>query len=139
MQDIIDSATGLVVAMISIDNFEKLSNSFEKPSVDKVIITLSEILRTSTDYRDSVIKLEEDEFCLILKNRNLSSAAELLTNIIFETKNATLTSTKNENIKFTISAGLAIHDNDNFQETLSQADLLLYNAKQNGGNQIVAN
>lgn len=139
IQDIVESAAGFAVAMISIDNFEKLSNSFEKPSVDKIIITLSEILRTSTDYRDSVIKLDEDEFCLILKNRNLYSATELLTNIIFETKNATLTSTKNENIKFTTSAGLAIHDNDNFHETLSQADLLLYNAKQNGGNQIVAN
>lgn len=136
---ILDDAQGVAVAIVSIDNFEDMAKNFDAPSVDKVLITLSNILTSATSYQDVVIKLEDDEFCIVLKNTNLYSALEILNTAIVEAKNAILVSTKDEKIKFTISAGLTMHDEDEFKESVSQADMMLYNAKQAGGNQVTHN
>ncbi len=136
IQKIIDASDKPAVAIIGIDRFKEISESLDKNDVDKILITLSNILRAGTDYRDTVIRLEEDEFYIIFKETNLYDAVQTISDIILEAQNATLTSTKDEIIKFTISAGLAVDDEDDFLETINHADMMLYNAKQNGGNQV---
>ncbi len=136
IQKIIDASDKPAVAIIGIDRFKEISESLDKNDVDKVLITVSNILRAGTDYRDTVIRLEEDEFYIIFKEINLYDAVQTISDIILEAQNATLTSVKDEIIKFTISAGLAVDDEDDFLETINHADMMLYNAKQNGGNQV---
>lgn len=135
-KNIIDTSDKLAIAIIGIDNFKDLSESLDKKDVEKILITLSNILRSGTDYRDTVIRVEEDEFYIIFKETNLYDAVQTISDIILEAQNATLVSAKEEIIKFTISAGLAVDDEDDFLETVNQADMMLYNAKQKGGNQV---
>ena len=48
-------------------------------------------------------------------------------------------SDKNEEIRFTISIGLATHHEDTLDSTINQADLYLYDAKNSGRNRVVSN
>lgn len=136
IQKIIDSSEKAATAIIGIDNFNKISETLDKNDIEKILITLSNILRSGTDYRDTVIRVEEDEFYIIFKETNLYDAVQTVSDIILEAQNATLISAKEDIIKFTISAGLAVDDEDDFLETINQADMMLHSAKQNGGNQV---
>ncbi|MDA7818437.1 GGDEF domain-containing protein, partial [Sulfurimonas sp.] len=104
---------------------------------DKVIVNTAEILRSNTKYNDIVAKFSEDEFCIILKHTNEDNVNETLELLVNEVKNAPLHVDGNKVIKSTISIGASMNNYDTFDEILEQADMMLFNAKQDGGNQVL--
>ena len=127
------------VAMIDIDNIKNINNTYGDEVGDRSIITLSEILRSCTNHKDLVSRFNSEEFCVVLKNINRFSAHDIFERIRKEIENVVIFSDKGERIKFTASIGVVIHKDDTLQESINQADMLLYKAKQNGKNQIVIN
>lgn len=125
------------IAMIDIDNIKNINNTYGHEAGDKSIITLSEILRSATNHKDLVSRFDSEEFCVVLKNINSLSTHNIFQRIRKEIENIVIFSHKGEKIKFTTSIGVVIHKNDTLDESINQADMLLYKAKQNGKNQIV--
>lgn len=125
------------IAMVDIDNFKAINDSYGHDTGDKVIVTLSEILRTETNHRDLVSRFGGEEFCVVLKNINQYSALDIFERIRKEVEDTTTISDKGENIKFTISIGVIVNKDDELEESINQADMLLYKAKQNGKNQVL--
>jgi len=64
---------------------------------------------------------------------------EILERLRLEVQNSIYTTSDAKEIKFTISIGASMNDDDeeDFEELINQADMMLYNAKQNGRNQVV--
>ena len=52
--------------MIDIDHFKKINDKYGHDVGDKIVIALSEILRTSTSHRDIVARFGGEEFCMVL-------------------------------------------------------------------------
>lgn len=134
-----ESHEQFAVAMIDIDNFKSINDTYGHDNGDKIIVTLSEILRTSTNHRDIVARFGGEEFCLVLKNINRYSAPEILERIRVEVANYLFEISKTQTLNVTISIGAAIHEDGSLEETISQADMLLYQAKNSGKNKLIFN
>lgn len=137
--DAVENNEGFAIAMVDIDNFKKINDTYGHDTGDKVIVAISEIIRTNTNKDDIVARFEGEEFCIILKNissQNAFTAMERLRNSV---KKHLILSDEGEEIRFTISIGLSINHEDTLENDVSAADLLLYNAKQGGKNQVISN
>ncbi|WP_373000007.1 diguanylate cyclase [Sulfurimonas sp.] len=139
IEDTKESGEQFAVAMIDIDNFKHINDTYGHDIGDKVITSISEVLRTNTSYRDIVARFGGEEFCVVLKNINKYSASDILERLRQEVERFNFNVDSTNQIKFTISIGVALHNDDTLDETLNQADMMLYNAKQNGKNQILFN
>ncbi len=138
-QDAKVSGEQFAVGIVNIDNFKEIDKKFGQDISDETIINLSEILRTKTNYRDFVARFEGEEFCIILKNINRYSAADIFERLRQEVEKSGFTTKNNDYITCTVSIGVSLHTEDNLEETISQADMMLLQAQQNGKNQVVFN
>ncbi len=141
MDEYINEEEGLTeqfaVGIINIDFFKKINDNYGYDIGDKVIVHLSDILMSTTNYRDMVSRFGADEFCVVLKNINRFSAVEIFDRIREEVAATVVYSNKKEPVEFTISIGVALHSEDGLQESVNQADMMLYNAKSTGKNQVL--
>nr|WP_321267845.1 diguanylate cyclase [uncultured Sulfurimonas sp.] len=133
------SGEQFAIAMIDIDNFKHINDTYGHDVGDKVISSLSEILRTNTSYRDIVARFSGGEFCIALKNINKYSASDILERLRKQVEKFNFIIDANNQINFAVSIGVSIHNDDTLDETMNNADMMLYNAKQNGKNQILFN
>jgi len=137
MQDISTSGERFAIAMLDIDFFKKINDTYGHDVGDRVIIAISEVLRANTNYRDIVARFGGEEFCIVLKNINQYSVPEILEGLRKEVEDFVFVLDEANKIKFTISIGASYHDSsDTLEETINQADMNLYNAKQSGRNQV---
>jgi len=133
-----ESGEKFAIAMIDIDHFKKINDTYGHEMGDKVIITLSDILRSSTSPRDIVARFGGEEFCLVLKNINRYSAQDILERVRSEVENYTFHVDKTRVITFTISIGAVLYnEDDSLEENINEADMNLYKAKNSGRNQVV--
>lgn len=140
IEDTKTSGEKFVVAMVDIDNFKQINDTHGHDVGDKVIVCISEILRTNTSYRDIVARFGGEEFCMVLKNINKYSASDILEGVRQEVEKFNFNLDANTDIRLTVSMGVSIHeDEDSLDETINQADMQLHSAKQNGKNQILFN
>ncbi|WP_294963008.1 diguanylate cyclase [Sulfurimonas sp.] len=138
-EDAKESSEEFAVVMLDIDNFKNINDTYGQEIGNDIIISLSEILRTNTNYRDTVARFNGEEFCIVLKNINKDCAAGILERIRQEVEKFHFITKNAQDINFTISIGAAIHNSDTLDDTISQADMMLYNAKQDGKNRVVFN
>jgi len=137
MQETIESEEKFTIAMIDIDFFKKVNDTYGHDVGDNVIVSLSEILRANTSYKDVVSRFGGEEFCILLKDTNRDEAVTILERLRVEVEKFTYVTADEKHIKFTISIGASTNENEELEEIINQADMMLYNAKQNGRNQVV--
>jgi diguanylate cyclase (GGDEF)-like protein len=126
------------IAMVDIDHFKSVNDTYGHDVGDKVIVTLADILRSSTSPRDIVSRFGGEEFCIVLKNINRYSAFDILERIRTEVQNYTFHVDKNRELNFTISMGVVLYNEDeSLEENINEADMMLYKAKNTGRNQVV--
>ncbi|WP_455757676.1 diguanylate cyclase [Sulfurimonas sp.] len=125
------------VAMIDIDHFKAVNDTYGHDTGDKVIIHLSEILISSVTHRDIVSRFGGEEFCIVLKNINKYNAIDIFDRLRKKVETTDVLSDKGEEIRFTISAGVVMSGDDDLEETINQADMMLYKAKQDGRNLVL--
>lgn len=136
--DAVENSVSFSLAIIDIDHFKNINDTYGHESGDEVIINLADIIRTSTSKYDIVARFGGGEFCILLKDISQQKADEMLEKIRNSVEESYITTSKNEKIKYTISIGLLSTPQDTLEESLNEADMLLYNAKQNGRNRIVS-
>ncbi len=125
------------IAMIDIDNFKKINDTYGHDTGDNVIVHLANVLMSNTNYRDIVSRFGGEEFCVVLKNINRFSAVEIYDRLRREVESSVIYSDKKEPIEFTVSIGISLYLEEGLEETINQADMMLYKAKQAGKNQVV--
>ena len=121
-----------IVIIIDIDNFKRINDAYGHAAGDDALRTLAGRLEAIfwRRYRDLVFRLGGDEFLVVMKEAGIEQAAECLDRLC---EPITFTSSSNQVITFTVSAGYALCDG-NFKETMKSADTALYRAKRNGRN-----
>jgi len=133
-----DSFTDLYIAMVDIDNFKSINDTYGHDEGDKAIISLSEILRTNTKQQDLVARFGGEEFCLAILCRDEATALEIFERIRQGVENFSFTTKDNQEIRFTISIGVTKYsESDSIDDVINQADMNLYTAKNTGKNKVV--
>ncbi len=137
IQDIRESAEKFAVAMIDIDHFKKVNDTYGHDVGDKVIVHLSQILTSSTNHNDMVARFGGEEFCVVLKNVNQFSAMDIFERLREEVERTAVYADNEQEIRFTISIGVTMSSEDSLEDSVSQSDMMLYNAKKDGRNKVV--
>lgn len=125
-------------AMIDIDNFKEVNDSFGHAAGDQVLKTLAQLLKGRFRGSDVVGRYGGEEFAVILHSAGLNDALRILDDL--RECFAQLThSYNNHEFKVTFSGGVASYpDVEDVRALGETADKALYQAKNSGRNRICA-
>jgi diguanylate cyclase (GGDEF)-like protein/PAS domain S-box-containing protein len=128
-------AVSFAVFLIDLDNFKEVNDSLGHAAGDTLLVRATERLRALMRPGDSLARLGGDEFAIINRSEiDEEHCADLAASII-KAISAPFTLPDGEAfVGASIGAVLLPQHAQNAEETLRNADLALYNAKENGRN-----
>ena len=126
--------TNLSLAMIDIDDFKKVNDTYGHDIGDEVIKTIINIINNNIRKSDLLIRFGGEEFIILLPNTDVEQTFTVLEKIREKIQQCNLV----ENVSFTVSVGISkfIYSEDNIEKTVKRADEKLYLAKNSGKNKI---
>ena len=126
------------VAMIDIDNFKKLNDTYGHIIGDKALVNVSKELKKNLRKIDFVARYGGEEFAVILPSTAIKDAViviEKMRQEIFDTDFLV----KDKSVEITVSGGVKeFCDGDTIAKVIEKADEALYLAKNSGRNQVKA-
>ena len=117
------------VAMLDIDFFKKINDTYGHQAGDKILYYFATHIKNNLRKDDFVIRYGGEEFLIFMPNTTKEEAYIVLHKIKNSLKPV-------ENIKFTFSAGIA-SEGETLAEMIKIADNRLYKAKESGRNKII--
>jgi len=131
-----ERAEPYAVAMLDIDHFKQINDTYGHDGGDRALKTLAKKLIDETKNGDLVARFGGEEFCIVLKNVSNEEAVKFFVNLRASIANCKVR-LKKEQIKFTVSIGVAFSRSDyRLDELLELGDEALYRAKENGRNRV---
>ncbi len=125
------------VLLVDIDFFKLVNDEYGHDTGDKVLIAVSEIIKSEVRDNDLAIRWGGEEFLLILKNCSLEQAVQKASSISKRVqKDAALFELVNKEITLSIGAA-CIDEKTELYDAIKTADQNLYVAKNSGRNKIV--
>lgn len=130
---------GAAIALIDIDHFKAINDTYGHVAGDIVLRQLSKMLKQNLRAADVAGRYGGDEFCVILPDLPLFNAAQAMEAL--RERFATLGYEQNPALKVSLSIGLAAYDPAHGDATrwLNDADQALYEAKATGRNRVICN
>lgn len=131
----------MVVAMIDIDHFKKVNDSYGHLVGDKVIRELADLIRASIRKMDLPCRYGGEEFAIVFPETTIAQAVPVLERLrtdceVHQTK-------LGDKVSFgiTVSLGAVEYNGEDIsiEQLFAEADKLLYNAKSQGRNRLVIN
>lgn len=128
---------GLCIAMVDLDWFKQINDSFGHLVGDKVLKEFAQVFRQGLRSSDVIGRIGGEEFLLILNYSSSDDAYAVLTSLA--SKLSHIGQTVGEpKVDLTISAGLvALQPHDTVESIMALADTVLYRAKDSGRAQVV--
>ena len=125
--------------LLDIDNFKTFHQNFGSLQSEGVLKRISSLIRDSVSDIDRVGRTGDDEFAIIIPERNKRQAQERAEDIRKKIE-FVFSEEKDPNKKITVSGGVSENplDGINAEELMSQAKGLLKQAKNQGKNRIVS-
>lgn len=122
------------LAVLDIDHFKRVNDTFGHSVGDDVLKKFVEVIHKNSRTEDILIRWGGEEFILILKVKSEESLLEVLEKLRNYIENEKFDIVD----KITCSIGSTVYTNDeNISETINRADEAVYEAKNNGRNQVV--
>ena len=129
----------LSVAMLDIDFFKNINDTYGHLAGDEVIKTVARIDKEFAEKHNGVaVRYGGEEFLLILRDKTVEETYEILREVHKEIKNSVI-NFNGTYIRINVSIGLAAYPftNDDIYDVLDSADKALYYSKENGRGMIV--
>lgn len=120
-------------AMIDIDDFKAVNDTYGHQKGDEVLETIGKIINHNTREMDFAARYGGEELCIVMPNTNLDEAFKLTDRIREE-----IASLSFKDFFVTVSIGISQSDKNTKDEIelIALADKALYKAKKNGKNQV---
>ena len=127
----------LCVAMLDLDNFKKLNDTYGHAAGDEALVHLVRIVKQTLRSIDMIARFGGEEFVIIMPETELEEAAQAMTRVQRELTKHFFTSDE-KRLFITFSAGVALRAPRETQEALiKRADKAMYAAKKAGKNRVV--
>ncbi|WP_114418199.1 sensor domain-containing diguanylate cyclase [Marinospirillum perlucidum] len=125
----------LSLLLLDIDHFKTINDTYGHPAGDQVLITLAQLLRSNLRETDCPGRWGGEEFLLVCANTRLDQACKMAEKI-----HHCLNTTDFPGVgKVTASFGVVSHQlEEDASQLITRCDQALYQAKENGRNQVVA-
>jgi len=126
------------IAMLDIDYFKKVNDTYGHDMGDKVIIQIADFLRSNTKAGDIVARFGGEEFCIVIKDISKEGALKVLERIREEVESFSCKTDTTKDLHITVSIGATIfQEEESLEDNINRADMMLYNAKNGGRNQLL--
>jgi diguanylate cyclase (GGDEF)-like protein len=136
------SSTRLCLVMLDLDHFKSINDRFGHLAGDYVLKRFVEVTKLCLRQEDLLVRYGGEEFCVLLPDTDVESAAALAERIRIAIENSSFVYREGKTdkaIQVTVSAGIAQLDDDLSEEIgslVSRTDEALYAAKEAGRNQV---
>ena len=122
-----------VIVMCDIDDFKKINDSYGHDVGDLALKILAKELYSNIRINDVVCRYGGDEFLIIFNDCNKEVVCERMRKVQEDLKYPF----RDKKYEVSISVGIAERENDqSLTEVITNADMALYNSKNNGKNRI---
>jgi diguanylate cyclase (GGDEF)-like protein len=126
------------IAIIDIDNFKKINDTYGHNIGDIAIKEVANILNKNITTNALISRLGGEEFCICFYNRSEKEIIDLLEYIRKDFEN-NIINIDDITFKYTISIGYSLDYGKNIDAMINNADKYLYVAKKDGRNRIRTN
>lgn len=129
-----NSPTGYVLAILDIDNFKRVNDTYGHAVGDEVIRLIGHKLQFCLRSDDYGARLGGEEFALLIEHTEIDMAHLLLENLRMEIS-AEVVHTAEADVSVTVSIGaryVPAGEVEDLHRQMADADLALYKAKENG-------
>lgn len=124
------------VAIGDIDFFKKVNDNYGHEVGDEVLIHVARVLKEQLLANGFVCRWGGEEFLIVIESHTIEQAEHILQSILDTLRNQTITY-QEQQIRVTMSMGLvSVKAEDEIDDILRCADQKLYEAKENGRDQI---
>ncbi len=132
--------TKLAVAMLDIDHFKKLNDTYGHEVGDKVLAHFADVGRNAMREIDTLFRYGGEEFLLLMPETDRSGAEHVTQNFRQAlAKNPPVNPQDKSKLPITFSAGVAeLTPEDDAQSLINRADKVLYLAKEQGRDRTVS-
>ena len=133
------NGTSFSVAMVDIDHFKSINDTYGHVTGDRVIKALAHLLKQRLRITDSIGRYGGEEFLVILPDSSASEAKELMEDIRHRFGSLCF---RHDGREFAVTFSAGVAGADVFidaDQLLEAADSALYAAKHRGRNQVVLN
>ncbi len=128
----------LSCAMLDIDFFKKVNDTYGHDFGDKVLIAVAKTCKKQIRNTDLLARFGGEEFCFLFPETDLNGAAVIAERIRHAISKLEFDS-KKKRFSVTVSIGLSelMDSSDNVESMLKRSDDSLYKAKESGRNRVV--
>lgn len=128
--------------MIGMDHFKAVIDEFDYTIGDKILVELAKTLLEATRESDIVVRLEADEFLVVLANIHDDESAIMVAQKLIERFSqceVDVNSYTGQTLKKTICIGISMYPDDStsIDQILKNADISLYEARNKGRSQVL--
>ncbi|MBU1041175.1 MAG: diguanylate cyclase [Proteobacteria bacterium] len=126
---------GVVVAMLDIDHFKRINDTFGHDAGDAVLRQMSALLAARFRTSDIVSRFGGEEFCVLAMDMNAADASGVFEDLRqgFEASSVRF---GDQIIRYTVSIGLCTSPLDGLEAMIRAADDALYVSKNDGRNRV---
>lgn len=119
--------------MIDIDNFKDINDQFGHDVGDEVLQKVSDIFIRNSRENDILARVGGEEFAIFTMSQSADASLQFAEKLL-----KVVSAEKIYDLDITISIGLAVSKNSTLKQLFKFADVLLYQAKNNGKNQFIS-
>lgn len=139
-QAMIDASTkekALTCLIVDIDHFKNINDTYGHDMGDKVIKNIAQLMLDNTRTLDHVGRIGGEEFAILMSDTDMESAYQI-SDRLRENISKYKMLLNDKSVSVTVSIGLSYltHEDKNIHTLLKRADTALYEAKENGRNQV---
>ena len=128
--------TPFAVAMVDIDFFKKINDTYGHAGGDVALQHLARILTEELDGADMVARFGGEEFCITARGASQAELAAMFEGLRARVEAAAI-EFEGQVIKFTLSIGVAVETSAQIDDMINRADQCLYQAKESGRNRVI--
>jgi diguanylate cyclase len=127
----------LTVALLDLDNFKRINDSFGHRTGDEALVYLADVARNNLRPQDTLARHGGEEFILLYPETELDQAHIALVRLQRELTR-TLFLFEDKKLLITFSAGVTgWNPGETLDQVLARADAAMYEAKETGKNKVV--
>ncbi len=121
------------LAIIDIDHFKKVNDTYGHQIGDKVLIEIANILKSYLRRTDFVGRFGGEEFIIICPESDIQGVTNLMENFRSRIANHNFAEIRNKTASFGVTV---LKEGDTMDSLIKRADSALYEAKNNGRNKV---
>jgi diguanylate cyclase (GGDEF)-like protein len=126
------------IIILDIDDFKLINDTYGHFCGDEVICSIANLLKQSTRNSDICVRFGGEEFVVVLPNTSLENGVKIAEKIRQAIEKNVVYINTNQEIHYTVSLGISEvgREDNSLEVALNKADVLLYEAKRLGKNQV---